>query len=93
MNSNNFEGIQNVNFINKEDQSPFDELSTFFVDCSIQILRLYSCYLEEKQVEEYFNKLISRYMNEQQVNYGKILLLFSSLPKSLLELLNYEQSI
>ena len=66
-------------------------LSQMIVEYSTQILRLYSTYLKEEVIEKYaqdFMKNISNIPNQE-----KLFIFFSSLPKTVLQMFEYEKFV
>lgn len=61
------------------------------VEFSTQVLRLYSTYLEEELIEKYAQTFMQNFSINP--NYEKLFIFFSSLPKTVLTIFNYDQFV
>lgn len=66
-------------------------LSQMIVEYSTQILRLYSTYLEEDLIEKYAHTFMQNFSNN--TNYEKLFIFFSSLPKTVLQIFEYDKFV
>jgi hypothetical protein len=65
------------------------DLSPMIVEYSTQILRLYSTYLDEEVIDKYAKDFMKNFSNIQ--NYDKLFIFLSSLPKTILQIFEYEK--